>query len=445
MSIENGRIIGRRDAMAGAAAAGAVVGMPFAGARAQANEPVNFIAWSAVVDQVRSHITAFESASSIRVNYENHPAAQFRATLVARIVGNAPIDVMWMNDAWGPEFAEAGWAAPIDDIPELMRYNEATSQFCTNYMRWKGRQYGLAYYGDHMSFMYNTELMERAGIQRPPETWDEVVQQSLQIKQRGICEFPLLLSLAADAWLIEMFSAIGFSFGGRFADENNAPVMADPRRGMAAALKWIQDAIHLHKIVSPGATTTNEIPGLRAFSSGAHAFGVIPRYRIRSINDPAQSQIPGKARIALMPKGGNHPDHNTVGWMRFFGIRPRARQNPQRLANVVKFIDWMAGTASGGFNFQRMLILDAGVPYCIPALDNDPEIVQFWDRWAGQGARALVNRQAELALAKDTVTPFFGEWNEANNQALQQAFLNRATPEAALRSSADRWNALRRA
>jgi multiple sugar transport system substrate-binding protein len=131
--------------------------------------------------------------------------------------------------------------------------------------------------------------------------------------------------------------------------------------------------------------------------------------------------------------------------MRFFGIRPRARQNPQRLANVVKFIDWMAGTASGAFNFQRMLILDAGVPYCIPALDNDPEIVQFWDRWAGQGARALVNRQAELALAKDTVTPFFGEWNEANNQALQQAFLNRATPEAALRSSADRWNALRRA
>jgi ABC-type glycerol-3-phosphate transport system substrate-binding protein len=43
------------------------------------------------------------------------------------------------------------------------------------------------------------------------------------------------------------------------------------------------------------------------------------------------------------------------------------------------------------------------------------------------------------------VTPWFGEWNEANNQALQQAFLNRASAEAALKTSADRWNALRRA
>jgi multiple sugar transport system substrate-binding protein len=445
MSVRPSGLAGRRQLLQGAAAAGAASLLPTNNAVGQAGEALNFIAWSAVVDQVRSHLTGFERATNIKVNYENHPAAQFRATLISRIVANAPIDIMWMNDAWGPEFVEAGWIAPIDDIPELMKYNAQTSEFCTNYMRYKGRQYGLAYYGDHMAFAYNTELLEKAGISKPPETWSDVVSQSLQIKQKGVSEFPLLLSLAADAWLIEMFSAIGFSFGGRFVDDKGVPVMADTRRGMVQALKWVQDAIHTHKIVSPGATTTNEIPGLRAFSSGAHAFAVLPRYRIRSINDPAQSQIAGKARIALMPKGGNHDQHNTVGWMRFFGLRPRARANPQRQANAVKFLDWFTGTASGDFNFQKMLILDAGVPYCLPSLDRDPKIIEFWDKWAGPGARQVVNRQAELALAKDTVTPWFGEWNEANNQALQQAFLNRASAEAALKTSADRWNALRRA
>lgn len=434
--------IGRRRLLAGAAAAGAAGAFPQSEAFGQSGEPINFIAWSAVVDQVRAHLTAFERTTNTRVNYENHPAAQFRATLVQRITANAPIDVMWMNDAWTPEFVEAGWIAPINDIPQLMGLNRDVSQFCINYMTYKGRQYGTAYYGDHMAFVYNQELLERAGITRPPETWDEVVSQSLTIKQRGISEFPLLLSLAADAWLIEMFSAIAFSYGGKFTMPDGRPVMNDPQHGVLTALKSIQDAIHVHRIVSPAAANLNEIPGLRAFSSGAHVFGLVPRYRIRSINDPAQSQISGKARIALMPKGGNHPNHNTVGWMRFFGLRPRARQNAQRQENAVKLLEWFTGTTSGGYNFQRMLILDAGVPYCVPSMDRDPEIVAFWDRWAGQGGRDIVTRQALLALPKDTVTPWFGEWNEANNQALQQAFLNRATPEAAMRVSFDRWRAL---
>jgi multiple sugar transport system substrate-binding protein len=435
--------LSRRRVLGSAIASGAAGILPWAGAHGQAGEAVNFIAWSAVVDQVRAHITGFERAHNVRVNYENHPAAQFRATLVQRITANAPIDVMWMNDAWGPEFAEAGWVVPINDIPRLMALNSDVSRFCINYMTWKDKQYGTAYYGDHMAFMYNQELLERAGITRPPQTWDEVVSQSLQIKQRGVVEFPLSLSLAADAWLIEMFSAVAFSFGGRFALDDGTPVMHDPARGVTQALKWLQDAIHVHKIASPASANQNEIPGLRAFSSGSHAFGIIPRYRIRSINDPAQSQIPGKARIALMPTGGNHREHNTVGWMRFFGLRPRARQNAQRQENVVKFLEWFTGTTSGGYNFQRMLILDAGVPYCVPSMDRDPDITAFWDRWGGQGAREVVTRQAMLAMPKDTVTPWFGEWNEANNQALQAAILNRATPEAAMRTSLERWNALK--
>lgn len=432
----------RRSILKGALAAAALA-TPASRAFAQSGEPINFIAWSAVVDQVKAHIAGFEKATNIKVNYENHPAAQFRATLVQRITANAPIDVMWMNDAWGPEFAEAGWAVPINDIPRLMNLNADCSQFCVNYMTWKGKQYGTAYYGDYMAFVYNQELHSRAGFTKPPATWDEVVSQSIAIKQKGISEFPMLLSLAADAWLIEMFSAIAFSFGGRFAMEDGKPVMNDSGRGVTRALKWVQDAIHTHKIVSPAAANLNEIPGLRAISSGAHVFGLVPRYRLRSINDPAQSQIPGKARLALMPVGGNHTTNNTVGWMRFFGMRPRARQNPQRLENAVKMLEWFTGKTSGGYNFQRMLMLDAGVPYCVPSLDNDPDIIAFWDRWAGQGGREIANQQSRLAMPKDTVTPWFGEWNEANNQALQAAFLNKATPEAAMKTSFDRWNQLK--
>ena len=114
------------------------------GAAAQARGTVNFIGWSAAVDQVRAHITAFERATGIRVNYENSPWAQFRTALVTRLVSNAPIDVSRVSDAWLPEFAEAGWLADINDFPELMRYNAEAVSYCTQSMTYRGRQYGLA-------------------------------------------------------------------------------------------------------------------------------------------------------------------------------------------------------------------------------------------------------------------------------------------------------------
>jgi multiple sugar transport system substrate-binding protein len=228
------------------------------------------------VDQVREHITAFERATGIRVNYENFPWAQFRTALVTRLVGNAPIDVSWVSDAWLPEFAEAGWLADINDIPELMRYNAEAASYCTQSMTYRGRQYGLAYYGDHMSFMYNADILRRAGISAPPTTWDEVVEQSLRIKQQNIVEFPLLLSLAADTWLIEFVSALVFSFGGRFVDDAGASVMQDPNLGAVRAAAFLRDAIHRHRVLSPGAVETAEINGLRAFGSGAHAFAIVP-------------------------------------------------------------------------------------------------------------------------------------------------------------------------
>ena len=92
---------------AGAAAATPLVAALARSALAQSGEAINFTAWSAAVDQAKSHVTGFEKATGIRVNYENFPAAQFRATLVTKFTANEPLDVIWMNDAWTPEFAEA--------------------------------------------------------------------------------------------------------------------------------------------------------------------------------------------------------------------------------------------------------------------------------------------------------------------------------------------------
>jgi len=404
---------------------------------------VNFTAWSAAVDQVKSHISAFENATKLKVNYENFPWAQYRTSVVTRLVGNAPMDVMWVSDAWLPEFAEAQWLAPIDDVPELMKYNADAASYCTQSMTYKGKQYGLSYYGDHMSFVCNTDIMQRAGIDKPPATWDEVVQASLKIKQAGIVEYPMLLALAIDTWLIEFVSAMVFSHGGRFIDPQGAPIMAEPGRGAVEAAVWIRDAIHTHKILSPGAIETPDINALRAFGAGQHAFYIVPTYRLRALNDPSQATAAGKIRPALMPRGPKAAASATCGWIRFYGLTPGAKANAARRANAVKFIEFFGGKdTTGAYRFQKLLLTDLGLPFCTTPLSADADVKAFWDKWAGGGD--VIAQQAASAVKKDVVAPWFGEWNEMANAAWQSIFLNKGTPEAATRAMAQKWNELRK-
>jgi len=411
-------------------------------ATAQAGSPIHFVTWSAAIDQVQNHIAGFEAETGLSVAYENSPGAQFRQTLVTKFVTGAPIDVMWLNDSWLPEFAEAGWIAPIDQFGELTAYNAEVEDYCNESMMYGGRQYGLVYYSDFMAFLYNEAMLSEAGFDRPPESWDEVVEYALEIKGRGLSDYPMLLSLQTDAsWMIEFISAMAFSFGGRFVDDEGNAVMNDPDGGVAAALRWMHDAVQVHEIVSPAAVSTQEIDGLRAFGAGQHAFGIIPRYRIKPLNDPEQSQISGHVRLALMPRGGETGEHATCGWVRHYALSSTAAADADKAAACARLIEWFGGRANGDYAFQRDLLLDLGVPFCTTPLNDDPEVVSFYQDLLG--GVDTVNAQAALARKKDVVTPWFGEWNQTNMQEWQRAILGQTTIQEALDASAAEWERLR--
>ena len=402
--------------------------------------PLNFNTWSAAVDTVKSHLTGFEAKTGIKVNYSNSPWAQYRDTMVTKFVGKAPLDVMWVSDTWLPEWADAGWLAPIDGYPELMKYNADADDFSTKSMQYKGKQYGLTYYTDYMAFFYDEEKLKKAGIKEPPRTWDELVQQSLKIKSAGISEYPMMLSMARESWLIEFMTAMVYSHGGRFADDNGVPLMSDPKRGAQQALQWIVDAVNKHKIVSPATVETGELNGLKSFSSGNHAFAMLARYRVRSLNDPKQSAIAGNVKQALMPAG---PDgsHATVGWMRFYGMSAQAAADKARAANAVKLIEWFGGKADGKYQFQKMLFTDIGTGFGVKELFKDPDIRASYQKYSDL---AMYEKQQQLARKKDVITRWFGEWDEVNSSAWQSAIVGKSTVADALKKSSQAWNDMRK-
>lgn len=430
----------RRDFLKLSAATG-VAGSGLLGLSAQAQgAPLNFHTWSAAVDTVKSHVNAFEAKTGIKVNYSNSPWAQYRDSMVTKFVGKAPLDVMWVSDSWLPEWADAGWLAPINGYPELMKYNAEVDDFANQSMQYKGKQYGLTYYSDYMAFFYDAEKLKKAGIKEPPKTWEEVVQQSLQLKKAGICEYPLMLSMARESWLIEFLTAMVYSNGGRFADDNGNPLMADPQKGAHKALQWIVDAVNKHKIVSPACVEIGELNGLKSFTSGNHAFAMLGRYRIRTLNDPKQSTIAGNVKQALMPAGPGG-SNATVGWLRFYGMTQQAAADKQRAANAVKLIEWFGGKADGKYQFQKMMFTDIGSGFAVKELFKDPEIKASYAKYSDI---AMYEKQQQLARKKDVISRWFGEWDEVNGSAWQSAIIGKSSVADALKKSMVAWNDMRK-
>ena len=422
-------------AIAGAAGTG-LLSLP---SNAQ-NPPLNFHTWSAGVDTVKSHLTGFEAKTGLKVNYSNSPWAQYRDSMVTKFVGKAPLDVMWVSDSWLPEWADAGWLAPINGYPELMKYNTDADDFCTQSVQYKGKQYGLTYYSDYMAFFYDVEKLKKAGIKEPPKTWEEVVQQSLQIKKAGISEYPMMMSMARESWLIEFLTAMVYSHGGRFADDNYSPLMNDQKQGAHQALQWIVDAVNKHKIVSPACVETGELNGLKSFGSGNHAFALLARYRVRTLNDPKQSAIAGNVRQALMPAGPGG-SNATVGWMRFYGMTPQAAADKVRAANAVKLIEWFGGKAEGKYQFQKMMFTDIGSGFGVKELFKDPDIKAAYAKYSDI---TMYEKQQQLARKKDVISRWFGEWDEVNGSAWQSAIIGKSSVADALKKSAAAWNDMRK-
>jgi multiple sugar transport system substrate-binding protein len=105
-----------------------------------AAEPIHFATWSAAVDQVKSHIAAFEARTGLKVEYSNTPWAQFREAMITKFVGSAPIDTLWVSDSWLPEWADAGWLVPVDQYKALTAYNADVDDFCVQSMTYEGKQ-----------------------------------------------------------------------------------------------------------------------------------------------------------------------------------------------------------------------------------------------------------------------------------------------------------------
>ncbi len=231
-------------------------------------------------------------------------------------------DVVLGDCIWPAQFAKAGLVLDVTDKVnelDLDDIYEGALQSCV----YEGKYYGLPWLNDVQYMFYNEDMLKQAEIEKAPETWDEMFEDAKVLKEKGICEYPIVCSWAQAECLICAYTDIVGVFGGNFVDEQNNPTLDS--EGCQKALQFWVDCVN-NGLLNPNSIEMIEDDVLNTFCAGQAAFAINWTYMNSSMNDEAQSSVAGQCKIAPIPgeveasatvnggmplmitKGSAHPD-----------------------------------------------------------------------------------------------------------------------------------------
>jgi multiple sugar transport system substrate-binding protein len=435
MSTPQKHRLSRRAFVGGAAAAVAAPVFLRTPRSAVAATQLDFTVWNYAVDIVQDNINRFQEINpEITVKVSDFGWPVFHETMVNRFISKTPTDVSYNGGNWLNEFAAAGWVVPLQDHFEWAAgYKDKVLPFAWQDMTFNDKVYGLPYYADTITFMYNAKVLEEAGISAPPATWEEVAEQSLQLKEGGM-EHPFVYEFTNTLPNVsEAFASMVFGRGGELIDEDRNPLWTDPESPAAQQLNWLVDAKNEHDIL---AVLDHETTITKAMGTGQHAFTVMFNYNLAALNNAATSPRAGEFKLALMPG----ETHECYGFAKFYNMTQMAvDRGPEVIDAVGKFIEYFAGEVDGTYPVAKRWAVEQGLGFGQTALLDDPDVIEAYAKWVDVD---LWREQLELARARRQ-TIWYGIWSETFHPLLGQALAGEIDAEACLQLAADSWNELK--
>jgi len=418
---------------AGLAAGSALTRFPH-GARAQSAE-LDFTIWNFAEDIVQDNINIFQEANpGVTVSMSSFAWPEFHTTMVNRFSSGTATDVSYNGGNWLEEFAAAGWVVPLDaHFDWVAGYQDKVLPFAWQDMTYNDQVYGLPYYADTITFMYNARILEEAGITAPPTNWEEVTEQSLLLKEGGMAA-PYVYQFANTLPNVsEDFASMVFGRGGELIDEEHNPLWTDPESAAYQQLQWLVDARQEHDIM---AIMDHEVTIVNAMNTGQHAFTVLFNYNLAGLNNAATSPLAGEFELALMPG----ETHECYGFAKFYNMTQMAVDRGQEVIDSVgSFIQYFAGEVDGSYPVAKRWAVEQGLGFGqIPLLD-DADVQAAYSQWLDTD---LWRQQLELARARRQAV-WYGIWSETFHPLLGQALNGEISVDDLAQRSAEEWNSLK--
>ena len=240
------------------------------------------------------------------------------------------VDIYGIDTPWVPEFAQADWAAPLNDrIPSLAaNFNENGLSTFSH----RGEILGVPFWGSISGLYYRTDLLAEYGL-APPETYTDV----LRIADTITADRPELTAFtwpgAKEEALVMVFSDFLYGFGGTYRDEDGD--YAFDSEEAVAALEFMKRLID--DGYSPRETTAwRGEESRRRFVEGNAIFTWHNSDLVTWLDDPERSGVAGNWDFTTTPA---EPEGRAVGITGgfAFGLNPHS-DTPDAATKVLEVI-----------------------------------------------------------------------------------------------------------
>ncbi len=373
---------------------------------------------------------AFEAQNpDIKVNMEYVSYDNLHDKIVTGMAAKPPAyDAVMVDVIWPDEFIKAGYLLDVSNrvTPEM---KSGIFPAAWNGVTRNGKVYGMPWLMDVKYFMYNKDMLGKAGIANPPTTWEELVDQAKTIKQKGIAEYPIIWSWNQKEGVVCDFTALLFGNGGAFLDASGKPVFNNDKG--VQVLTWMKQTID-DGLTNPNSVAADEAAVEADFIAGKSAFAANWLSQYSDSNDSTKSQIVGQAAFAPMPvfKAGADAGikSSSVDGSSSFAViatSPYADQTWKFLTYLtsnevqIKYSKEQLPIWQADFQGDALQALEGATP------SNPITVPAFLGQFPYANERPTV--------------PYYNEGSAALQLAIQEALTGVKSPQDALNEAAAKW------
>jgi multiple sugar transport system substrate-binding protein len=394
--------------------------------RAHAAREAKLVIWNPAalapqVDKImQEQCYAYAKQAGIKeseIDYSVIGGPQLQPKLVASLEAGNPPDITRLGAGYVHLYRSQGHLLEVTDLVDKMQTVQGgLFPFSLSSVMHKGKAYGVPQSVSPRPLVTRMDILEAAKV-APPKTWDEFVEVCKKLqKPPKLTGYGMCLGLTGDTEndIIDII----WAYGGQLVEADNTTVVLQSQ-GTIAAVKFIADMYHKHKIIPKGAIGWDSTGNNKAYQSRQVIFVTNPTsiYAYLADSDKELYDVTGLLPTPAGP-GGAIGALGTTEWLLF-----KHNPYPEVAKGLAEY--WMAPEN------LRVTIEEGdgrwGPPYK-GMYDSD-----FWKRPVFQHWRGILERGRQFSYA-GAMNPACGEVFATNVLArmMQRVLVENMAPEKAV-------------
>jgi len=241
-----------------------------------------FEAWKAVTD-----------AMAECGNFQAELDQEFRTKQPAAFEANPSLyHIGGVSNGTITPLLNAGTIRPLDDLVAKYGQNLQPNQL----IKVDGKTMAIAMMVNTQHLMYRADIFSDLGIETPT-TWDEVFAAAETVKQAGVVDYAIGATMKSGWNLAQEFVNMYPGYGGQFFNADNTTAVNSD-----AGMKALETMAKTLDYTDPEVLVSDSTYVQQQFQQGKIAMSNLWASRGGAMDDPAESSVVGKVRMAAAPK-----------------------------------------------------------------------------------------------------------------------------------------------